>query len=118
MVAALARVVLLLAVSAAPAAAQRLPRTATPEHYDLAFTVDIPRARFEGTETIHVQIDAPTRRVVVNAAEIQFAAVTIDAAGVLQPKNYRAPMPPKGGAQLTDEQLAALAAYVWGLGHH
>jgi mono/diheme cytochrome c family protein len=38
--------------------------------------------------------------------------------GVPQPKQYRAPMPPLGGAQLTDEQLAAVAAYVWGLSHH
>ena len=37
--------------------------------------------------------------------------------GVPQPKQYRAPMPPMGGAQLSDEQLAAVAAYVWGLSH-
>ena len=37
--------------------------------------------------------------------------------GVPQPKQYRAPMPPMGGSQLTDEQLAAVAAYVWGLGN-
>ena len=37
--------------------------------------------------------------------------------GVPQPKQYRAPMPPMGGAQLTDEQLSAAAAYVWGLSH-
>jgi len=38
--------------------------------------------------------------------------------GVAQPKQYRAPMPPKGGAQLTDEQVSAVAAYVWALSHH
>jgi mono/diheme cytochrome c family protein len=27
-------------------------------------------------------------------------------------------MPPKGGAQLTDDQVSAVAAYVWGLSHH
>jgi glucose/arabinose dehydrogenase/mono/diheme cytochrome c family protein len=37
--------------------------------------------------------------------------------GVPEPKQYRAPMPPMGGAQLTDEQLSAVAAYVWGLSH-
>jgi glucose/arabinose dehydrogenase/mono/diheme cytochrome c family protein len=37
--------------------------------------------------------------------------------GVMQPKKYRSPMPPKGGAQLTDEQIKALAAYVWSLSH-
>jgi glucose/arabinose dehydrogenase/mono/diheme cytochrome c family protein len=37
--------------------------------------------------------------------------------GVSQPKEYRSPMPPMGGAQLTPEQTKALAAYVWGLSH-
>ena len=37
--------------------------------------------------------------------------------GVPQPKQYRSPMPPMGGAQLTPEQLSALAAYIWGLSH-
>ncbi len=38
-------------------------------------------------------------------------------AGVPQPKNYRSPMPPMGGAQLTSEQVSALAAYIWALSH-
>jgi len=37
--------------------------------------------------------------------------------GVPQPKNFRDPMPPMGGAQLTPEQVNAVAAYVWGLSH-
>ena len=37
--------------------------------------------------------------------------------GVPQPKQYRSPMPPMGGAQLTPEQVSAVAAYVWGLSH-
>lgn len=37
--------------------------------------------------------------------------------GVTKPKKYRSPMPPEGGAQLTPEQLSALAAYVWALSH-
>jgi len=37
--------------------------------------------------------------------------------GVPQPKRYRSPMPPMGGAQLTAEQASALAAYVWTLSH-
>jgi len=37
--------------------------------------------------------------------------------GVPQPKQYRDPMPPMGGAQLSEEQLAAVAAYVWGVSH-
>ena len=38
-------------------------------------------------------------------------------AGVPQPKQYRAPMPPMGGAQLTPAQVSAVAAYLWGLSH-
>lgn len=37
--------------------------------------------------------------------------------GVPQPKKFRSPMPPMGGAQLTSEQVSAVAAYVWALSH-
>jgi glucose/arabinose dehydrogenase/mono/diheme cytochrome c family protein len=37
--------------------------------------------------------------------------------GVPQPKQYRSPMPPMGGAPLTSDQVSALAAYIWGLSH-
>jgi len=37
--------------------------------------------------------------------------------GVMHPKQYRSPMPPMGGAQLTADQILALAAYVWSLSH-
>jgi glucose/arabinose dehydrogenase/cytochrome c5 len=38
------------------------------------------------------------------------------AEGVAQPKQYRSPMPPMGGAQLSDQDLAAISAYVWSVG--
>jgi len=37
--------------------------------------------------------------------------------GVPKPKQYRSPMPPMGGAQLSDTQASATAAYVWALSH-
>jgi glucose/arabinose dehydrogenase/mono/diheme cytochrome c family protein len=37
--------------------------------------------------------------------------------GVPQPKEFRSPMPPMGGAQLTPDQVSALAAYTWSLNH-
>jgi glucose/arabinose dehydrogenase/mono/diheme cytochrome c family protein len=37
--------------------------------------------------------------------------------GVAEPKQYRSPMPPMGGAQLTPDQVSALAAYVWAISH-
>ncbi len=44
------------------------------------------------------------------------AVKQIIADGVSTPKNYRSPMPPMGGAQLSKEDLDAVAAYVWALG--
>lgn len=37
--------------------------------------------------------------------------------GVPQPRQYPAPMPPMGGASLTDAQLLAVAAYVYARSH-
>jgi hypothetical protein len=37
--------------------------------------------------------------------------------GVSQPKQYRSPVPAMGGAQLTPDQVSAVAAYVWSLSH-
>lgn len=36
--------------------------------------------------------------------------------GVPQPMQYPKPMPPMGGAQLSPDELAAIAAYVWAVG--
>jgi glucose/arabinose dehydrogenase/cytochrome c5 len=38
--------------------------------------------------------------------------------GVTNPKRYRSAMPPLGGAQLSPDQVSAVAAYVWALNHH
>ena len=38
-------------------------------------------------------------------------------AGVPKPHDYEVPMPPKGGAPLTKEDVAAVAAYVWAINH-
>ena len=45
------------------------------------------------------------------------AIVKTITAGVPQPKRYRSPMPPLGGAQLTPDQVSAVAAYIWALSH-
>ena len=37
--------------------------------------------------------------------------------GVPKPHDYEVPMPPKGGAPLTKEDVAAVAAYVWAISH-
>jgi mono/diheme cytochrome c family protein len=46
------------------------------------------------------------------------AAITRTIAdGVAEPKRYRSPMPPMGGAELSQQDLDAVTAYVWALGH-
>src|SRR4029079_662141 len=69
---------------AVPASAPRLPTNVTPSHYDLAFVVDLPGERFEGTETIRAQVAEPTRTVVLNAFEIRFREVTIGSGAAAQ----------------------------------
>jgi hypothetical protein len=41
----------------------------------------------------------------------------IVAAGVPKPKQFGTPMPPMGGADLSDAQVSAVSAYVWALSH-
>jgi aminopeptidase N len=69
---------------ALPASAQRLPAIVTPTHYDLGFVVDLSHERFDGTETIHVQVGEPTSKVVLNAFEIQFREVTVGSGAAAQ----------------------------------
>jgi aminopeptidase N len=70
--------------ASAPAFAERLPTTTTPSHYDLAFDVQLSRARFDGVEAIDIDNEAPTTRIVLHAAEITFHDVTIEAGGRTQ----------------------------------
>src|SRR3954451_18034814 len=71
-------------LTALPASAQRLPTTVVPSHYDLAFVVDLARERFEGTETIQVDVKESTAKVVLNALEIDFHEVTIGSGAAAQ----------------------------------
>jgi aminopeptidase N len=67
-----------------PAEAQRLPASVQPDHYDLAFDVDLAAARFGGLETIQIRLSESTRRIVLHAAEIEFESATITADGLSQ----------------------------------
>jgi len=75
------RALTLVIAFSAPALAQRLPVTALPEHYDLAFDVNLGAARFEGRETIRVQLPAPTTRIVLHALDITFREATVGVEG-------------------------------------
>jgi aminopeptidase N len=72
--------VLPLLLVSLPAFAQRLPTDVTPSHYDLAISLDLEHERFEGTETILVDLSQATRTVTLNALDIEFRDVAIDAA--------------------------------------
>jgi aminopeptidase N len=74
----------LFLAGAYPAVAQRLPGTTIPKHYDLSIAPDLPAATFRGTEAIRVTSSAATKTIVLNAAEIAFDEVTIDASGRTQ----------------------------------
>jgi aminopeptidase N len=75
---------ILLLLAAVPALAQRLPRTVLPHHYELTFAPDFTTDRFDGDEVIHVTISQPTREVVLNANDIEFREVSIEAGGRTQ----------------------------------
>lgn len=47
---------------------------------------------------------------------LAFIAKTVEE-GVAKPKKAPAPMPPRGGGQLTPEQIKAAASYVYSLSH-
>ena len=79
----LARLRLLLTACRA-GRAQRLPTAVVPRHYDLAFDVDLARARFDGTETIRVQVGEPTRTSSCTRVELEFHDVTIAAGAATQ----------------------------------
>ena len=72
---------LALMATASAAAAQRLPSGVAPTHYTLWFAPDLERATFRGRETIDVTLQRPTTTITLNAAEIKFGSVTIDAGG-------------------------------------
>ena len=64
--------------------AQRLPETATPSSYKLTFSPNFTNDSFGGDEVIEVKVATPTPKIVLNAAEIEFDDVTIDAGGKSQ----------------------------------
>ena len=73
---------LVLALIAAPVAAQRLPAGVSPEHYTLWFAPDLTSATFRGRAEIRVRLDQPTPAITLHAAEITFGEVLIETAKV------------------------------------
>jgi aminopeptidase N len=72
-------------VAFAPAAlGQRLPTDVRPEHYTLKLTPDLEKATFTGVETIEVTLGQAATSITLNAAEIDFQKVTVEAGGKTQ----------------------------------
>ena len=65
--------------------AQRLPDTIRPQHYTLKLTPDLKAATFTGSETIDVTLAEPTASITLNAHDLTFQSVKIEAAGKEQP---------------------------------
>ena len=59
----------------------RLPTTVFPERYEIKLTPDLSAATFAGEEKVFVQVIEPVRQVVVNAAELEFQAISIKGPG-------------------------------------
>ncbi len=76
----LSRTALALLLLTPVAYSQRLPSTATPQHYTLALTPDLKAATFTGTESIDLILAAPSATITLNAAEITFQSVTASVA--------------------------------------
>src|SRR3979411_184375 len=66
-----------LLLSALPAAAQRLPDLAAPEHYTLWFAPDFTKDNFRGTASIKVRLNRQSATITLNAAELEFGTVTV-----------------------------------------
>ena len=67
-----------------PGLGQRLPELARPLNYKLTFAPDFEKNNFAGQETIAIQVLKPTSKIVLNAAEIDFASASITSGGETQ----------------------------------
>lgn len=66
----------------------RLPSTVSPVKYELELTPDLENFTFSGSETISLEISAPTGEILLNAVDLTFASVHIAPKG--QPTKHMA----------------------------
>ncbi|MGE5206831.1 MAG: M1 family metallopeptidase, partial [Chlamydiota bacterium] len=76
--------VLLFLCLATLTGAQQLPRTVLPENYQLTLSPNFQTDKFDGDETIRVQVAQPTSTITLNAAEITFGEASIAQKGSTQ----------------------------------
>jgi aminopeptidase N len=65
-------------------AAERLPQTAIPDHYDIHLAPDFATDTFAGRVSISVRLAQPVNAITLNAADIQFLETTITTKGGTQ----------------------------------
>jgi len=80
--------------------AQRLPRVALPDHYDLTFELDFDHQNFTAEETIKVRVLEPTADITLNALDLEIHSAQITSGRIRQ----------KGGITLdTKSQMVRLS---------
>ncbi|SEM51296.1 aminopeptidase N [Sphingomonas gellani] len=67
-----------LTASTGALAQARLPSTVVPVAYDIAVSPNAAALTFSGTETVTVDVKAPTRTVVLNAADLSIRSAAVD----------------------------------------
>ena len=55
----------------------QLPRNAAPTHYAITVTPDAAKLRYDGKVRIEFQLKSPSKTITLNAADIEFAAVSV-----------------------------------------
>lgn len=66
-----------VSTKAAAEATTQLPRGVRPLHYDIALTPDARSASFTAQVTIELEVQAPTRSITLNAAELRFTRAAL-----------------------------------------
>src|SRR6202163_2481695 len=56
----------------------KLPKTVVPLHYAIELTPDLESLALPGVEVVDIEVREPTARLVLNAINTTFGAVTID----------------------------------------
>jgi aminopeptidase N len=90
----LAGLIVLLALAAGRATAEpvfsfgetpgKLPKTVAPIHYALDLIPDLDKLALSGTESVEIEVTAPTERLVLNAVDITIEAAAIESEAVQQ----------------------------------
>src|SRR5215469_6054505 len=62
----------------------KLPKTVAPIHYALDLTPDLDKLTLSGTESVEIEVTAPTERLVLNAVDITIEAASIESEAAQQ----------------------------------